>query len=361
MQLSFLNETEHRKENIIIPQIHQLKRQYLLTTLKLTKYYRNHRFYLPDSHILKRLLKELDVSGSRDLTSYIDHARDKISGLSFQFGLSSVTNFGRVQDPALFLNSNVSEIVILHGEQFDVDKAIKYWRELEPVKFMDHPHTDLNYGLPDGNYNSTERGVAVISINLPMLALQYRLWSLDELTKDDPYRISTFIAGYVLNNAMRSHYDIAVFNRLVNIMSNNDSANKPYKRVQSLGMIDLTSDVDLVLAAYVKAIRNKRMAFVELLHTIPAVTCSNFIYRCKLLDVPNTSQVAWASYASIIKKLVWLCRVSDELNIQLNQGNIADVRWLTRQLNNNAIFQRGYPAELIDYLSELSGFLDLRL
>ena len=361
MQLSFLNETVNRKENIIIPQIHQLKRQYMTTSLKLTNYYRNHRFYLPDSHILKRLLKELDVSGSRDLTSYVDHARDKVSGLSFQFGLSSVTNYGKVQDQSLFLNSNVSEMVILHGEHFDVDKASKYWRELEPVKFMDHPHTDLSYGLPDGNYRSEERGAAVISINLPMLALQYRLWTLEELTKDEPYRISTFIAGYALNNAMRSHYDIAVFNRLVNIMAGKSTLNKPFKRVQSLGMIDLTSDVDLVLAAYVKAIRNKRIAFVELLHTIPTVTCSNFIYRSKVLDVPNTAQVAWASYASIIKKLVWLCRVSDELDIHLNQGNLADVRWLTRQLNNNAIFQRGYPAELIEYLNELCGFLDLRL
>lgn len=361
MQLSFLNETMDRKESIIIPQIHQLKRQYAITSAKLTDYYRNNRFYLPDSHILKRLLKELEVSGSRDLTSFVDHARDKVSGLSFQFGLSSVTNFGRVQEPSLFLNGNVTEIVILHGEQFDVKKATEFWKELEPVKFMDHPHTDLNYGLPDGNYRSEETGAAVISINLPMLALQYRLWSLEELTKDDPYRVSTFIAGYVLNNAMRSHFDIAVFNRLMNIMSNNAYANKPYKRVQSLGMIDLTSDVDAVLGAYAKAIRNKRMAFVELLHTIPVVTCENFIYRSKVLKVPNTSQVAWASYASVIKKLVWLCRVSDELNIQLNQGNIADIRWLTRQLNNNAVFQRGYPMQLIDLLNELSQFLDLRL
>lgn len=361
MFISFLSEREHHSQSITIPQIYQVRRLYAVNAAKLTEYHRTKRFYLDERNIIKRLLKTLDVSGDRNLQSYVDSARESVGHLSRLFGLSSSTNTGRATTDSNFLNKKVSEIIILHGEHFDVETASQNWKELEPVKFLDHPHTDLSYGLPAGQYLSNESGAAIISINLPMLAMQYRLWAQQELLHTDPLKISTFVTGYPLNNAMRSHMDIAIFNRLMNYMNDSSNLNKPKNKATSIAMPDLTPSVDAILAAYANAIRRKRMAFHEILHTIPTLTTDNFSYRAKLPEMPITDQAAWAVYGSTIKKLCFLFRLNVELDLALNRDVYNEVKWITRKLNNDRVLQLGYPAELYELFTELQNHLDLAM
>lgn len=360
MFISFLNDTGHRRETIVIPQMYQIKRLYQDNIKRLTQYHRTQRFFLNERNLVKRLIKELNVSADTELYTYVDNVRDRVGALSRLFNLSSPYNAGRALSVSQFLNSAATEIVILHGEQFDIDGAVANWAELEPVKFLDHPNTDLSYALPDGTYPVTDSGAAIISINLPMLALQYRMWVLQETKKENPLKLSTFVVGYPLNNAMRSHMDIAIFNRLANISKGTPELNK--KRVQATAMAlpNLTSSIDEVLKTYDRTVRSKRMSFYEILYYVPALTCGNFIYRAQIPSLPATDQIAWALYGSAIKKLAYLFRLNNELALALNQATINEVSWLTRRLNNDQVLQRGYPAELMELLIDVQDSLDLR-
>lgn len=353
MFVSFLGDNKPNRGGMVVPQMFTIRKSFMLNLANLTKYYREHEFYLPNDHLLKMLLLNLNVSGDKPLLEYVDSVRDRIQTLSRMYKLSSSANTGKVLDKSMFLNDRVQEIVILHGEQFNIDECSKNWKELEPVKFLDHPHTDISFAIPDGTYKSDEMGAAIISINLPMLALQYRLWAKEELTKTNPKKVSSFIVSYPLNNAIRSHADIAISNRLLNIVSKAPHLNRSKWRATSLGLPDYTSSVDNVLAAYSSIIERRQPTFYDILHNIPTITGINFTYRAKLPEVIVTNSVAWALYASVIKKLVLAFRVTEQRGLAINQNVINEVSWITKRLDNDKVYSYGYPAELIELFDEL--------
>lgn len=353
MFVSFLSDNKPNRGGMVVPQMFTIRRSFMLNLLNLTKYYREHEFYLPNDHLLKMLLLNLGVSGDSSLLEYVDAVRDRIQTLSRMYKLSGSANTGKVLDKSMFLNDRVQEIVVLHGESFDVDEAAANWKELEPVKFLDHPHTDISFAIPDGTYKSDEMGAAVISINLPLLALQYRMWAKAELVKAKPRKVSSFIVAHPLNNAIRSHVDIAISNRLFNIVSKTPNLNKPKWRATSMALPDYTSSVDNVLAAYSSIIERRQPTFYDILHNIPTLTGINFTYRAKLPEVIITNSVSWALYAAVIKKLVLAFRVTEQRGLAINQNVINEVSWITKRLDNNKIFSYGYPGELIELYDEL--------
>ncbi len=360
MFIKFLSDKEHHGNSVVIPQTYQAKRLFDVNIQRLNEYHRTSRVFLDDRNLIKRLIKVIDVSGSRNIYDYVDTVRDRVGTLSRLFHLSSSVNVGSVHHGE-FLNKNTTEMIVLHGEYFDMEDAIKNWETLEPVTFLDHPHTSISLALPDGNHPEHTAGSATIAINLPMLALQYRLWAQRELTKDTPLLLSTFVVGYPLNNAIRSHLDIAIFNRLFNMMSNNKSLNKTHIKATPIHMPDFTDTIDNILTAYVSVILRRRMTFFELLYSIPTFATQSFMTRAKLPDIPMTDQVCWALYGATIKKLVWLFRIDDRLKLALNRDSYNEARWITRRLDNDKVLQRGYPEDLFTMLTEVREFLDLQM
>lgn len=353
MFVSFLGDDKPNRGGMVVPALFTIQRSFMTNLTNLTKYYREHEFYLPNNHLIKELILNLGVSGESPLLEYVDSVRDRIKTLSTMYKLSSSYNTGKILENSQFLNDRVQEIVILHGEDFDIEACAAKWRELEPVKFIDHPHTDISFAIPDGTYKSDEMGVAVISINLPLLALQYRLWTQEELTKKVPRKVSSFIVGHVLNNAIRSHVDIAVSNRLFNMISKTPNNNRRKWRATSVAMPDYTSSIDNVLAAYTTIIERRQPTFYDILHNIPTLTTAYFTYRAQLPKIIVTNSVAWAMYAGVIKRLVLAFRVTEERGLFVNQNVINEVSWITKRLDNNKVFSMGYPAELIELFDEL--------
>lgn len=353
MFVSFMGDDKPNRGGMVVPALFTVHRSFMTNLTALTKYYRTHEFYLPNNHLIKELILNLGVSGETNLLEYVDAVRDRIATLSTMYKLSSIHRRGQVLERSQFLNDRVQEIVILHGEPFDIEACATNWQELEAVKFLDHPHTDISFAIPDGTYKSDEMGAAVISINLPLLALQYRLWAQQELLKDNPSKVSTFIVGYVLNNAIRSHTDIAISNRLFNHVSKTPNLNKKKWRSTSLGLPDYTASIDNILETYTTLVTRKQPTFWDILHNIPTLTGVNFTYRAQLPNIITTNSVAWAMYAAVIKKLVLAFRITSERGMFINQQVINEVSWITKRLDNNKVFTQQYPAELLELYDEL--------
>lgn len=98
----------------------------------------------------------------------------------------------------------------------DVPEKFKSWWLYEPLKVIWHPRTDITYTLLDGKPNTSENGLAVISINFVELMLMYRgfqLWQ-NKINKDTPQGPVHFIQSWLLPSMMRSHNAIALLNQL---------------------------------------------------------------------------------------------------------------------------------------------------
>lgn len=127
-------------------------------------YYRHRATVVSNNHILVRLLKSLNVSFNREWRNYVDTANDKMDSLSRALQITSDVNLGKVFAPGDFYGIG-NEIYIADNSRIDdIETAVANWRELEPVRILRHPFTDMNCALADGNYKGSDEKLSLIHI-----------------------------------------------------------------------------------------------------------------------------------------------------------------------------------------------------
>ena len=82
MFVSFLGENKPNRGGMVVPQMFTIRKSFMLNLTNLSRYYREHEFYLPNNHLLKELLLNLNVAGEKPLLEYVDSVRDRIQTLS---------------------------------------------------------------------------------------------------------------------------------------------------------------------------------------------------------------------------------------------------------------------------------------
>ena len=188
-------------------------RRNLGTTLA---YHRRNPTAVKSSHFLVRLLQSITVPKSQNLQRYYDNVDSIALNVSMALKMTSSLYRGHVFN-GVFYDQDSTEILIAHNEAFDYELANRDWPNLCPVKVLRHPRSDLGLGLLDGQPRGVESGLAVVAINITMLAIQYRAFRLQEQAlagEDESQRsVMQFVRMYVLPNMLLSHLDLALFNR----------------------------------------------------------------------------------------------------------------------------------------------------
>lgn len=306
---------------------------------KLNEYITARQLYLPNTHVIIRLLKSINVSMKTDIYEYVYGVEDSVRTITHGLDFTSSTNQGKVHRPGQFINPHVGEIIISNTESFDVDIAIRDWQKLTPLKFLDHPCSDLSYGLPNGNYTlDSEDGLAVISINVPMLALQYRCW-LTECMKQKLEMlppIASFVMAYPLMNMAKSHADIAIFNRLYNDVL--QYKNTDFVRRNPIALVDYTSAIDGVLAEYKTILERTPLDFQTIIDNIPTLYYGNFHNAVRLPKMASTRQLRWALLVARLKMFHFLIVIDQKHNLYNNRSSITDIKQIIQDMeNDNAI------------------------
>jgi hypothetical protein len=182
-------------------------------------YYRKHPTAVHSAHFLVRLLQSITVPKSLNLERYYYNVDAGALNLSMALKMTSSIYRGQLFDGVFY--SDCKEILIAHSEPFDFHQAHRNWETLCPIEVLRHPLSDLGLGLPDGDKIGSDYGIAVISINIPMLAVQYRAFRINEeyLTgnSDSQRSVMQFIRMYVIPNMLPSHLDHCLFNRIYNL------------------------------------------------------------------------------------------------------------------------------------------------
>ena len=261
---------------------------------KVVEFYKSHSMAVESDHFLIRLLQSIAVAKNIELHRYYDIVDALSLNLGMALKMTSSISKGHVFRGVFY--AGCTEVLIAENADFNVDTANRDWRNVQAVKVLRHPRSDLMLNLPDGKKTGTETGIAVISINIPMLAVQYRAFRLQEdqyaLETGEPGRtIQQFIHMYVLPNMLYSHLDYVMFNRIYNLERGETMGEgKPH----SFYITDFTSKLNSVHETILANLQAIGQDFTGILRSIPAVTKESLNDVMVFPDMAPTMQVIWA-------------------------------------------------------------------
>ena len=325
-------------QGIITPPLWVYVKQGLQRNLQIvTQYYRTNPMAVNSSHFLVRLLQSITIPQSMNLERYYANV-DAISlKLSMAMKMTSSIFKGQLFD-GVFYGPNSLEVLIADNESFDIVEANKNWEDLCPVQVLRHPKSDLGLNLLDGTNTGSETGLAVIVINIPMLALQYRAFRYNEiyLSKsedtedgDSQKSIMQFVHMYVLPNMLYSHLDQAIFNRIDNFEKGAPLGKS--KKNHPFYLTDWSSKLNQIHGILLNNLKTTKRNFFDILKTIPMVTCENAAELMIVPDLVPTRQVIWALSISRLNVLSFIFRVFEEGAGIKNQS---EINYVLKQILN---------------------------
>lgn len=279
------------------------------------------------SHFLIKLITTLGIHRDTEFVRFFDTVSARTMSVAMALQMTSSVSKGNLFD-GVFYGDGTKEVLIAHEESFNIYDAQENWRELVPIKVLSHPKSDLGMMVPTGKAYNAEEGVAVIAINLPMLALQYREFRLledkiAEETGNSPRSMTQFIHAYPLTNMLRSHVDVAVFNRLNNALSG-----IPYGYCTGrhpFFLPDYTDKLNEVNRLQLQMLKGNPRKFEAVMKTIPLLTADNLQQMSILPECAPTRQVIWGLALSRIQLLSFLFRSSGENPRIKNGGDMNNI------------------------------------
>lgn len=324
-----------------------------------TTYFRENPTAVESSHFLVRLLHSITVPKSQNIERYYNNVDAMAMNLSMALKMTSPLHYGSIFNGVFYGKGN-SEILIANTDPFDYNEAILDWENLRPVEVLRHPMSDLCLKIPDGHNVWAEEGIAVININILMLAVMYRSFRLNEnyITgdRDSQKSIMQFIRMYVLPNMLYSHLDYALFNRF-----NNHLSNKPMGDVRKkhpFYLVDMSKRVDNVYVELLKDIQRANRDFATMLKSIPVITSKNLEEALLLPDFVKTRQIVWALTVARLPATVCLFKLATDSNGSRNQTEINIVLRNSQLIKYDNLLKVVLPRRLYTEVSEDVDFID---
>jgi hypothetical protein len=292
-------------------------------------YWRCYDAPMKPNQTLIRWLETLDVPMSLSTQRYYDLVSNNILAKSKAHNFTSSLNRGKPFS-SVFYGRECVEYLLATDTPFDPDEAHEDWKDLQAVRVLMHPKSDLLYVLPKGESYSTEEGLAVIEMNLPLLAIQYRAFVLSQAKEGGSLGTQQFINRYVLPNMLASQTTLAIFNRLLKRQAgathwplHNSLARNPFQGDLGEYRGKLDNVLDDVLAHYAQV----DPVFIKLLENTPSLGTrllrdDNLLKELQLPDVAMTSQVEWLMVASRLKVFHFLINITKGATLRANQMEI---------------------------------------
>lgn len=315
---------------------------------KALDYYHRASQAVGSSHLLVRLITALGVPYTQDISRYYANVRESCLSTTKIIGLTSSINKGSLFR-GVFYGPGSREAIIAHDDGFDPEMAHQNWRQLEPIQVIRHPRTDLGLVPPAGKNIGIEEGVAVILINVPMLAIQYRAWKLNEARNEavhgiQPHAMPVFLHMYPLANMLRSHIDIAIFNRYRAFFYGSPIG--VCQKDTPFFIMDYERRLNSYIETNLKMMASDQLSFIEVMRNIRLPSSDDIYERMMLPDVAPTRQVIWAFTLGSMDLLEFLFRFSESNHSSKNGAEITRVWRRYREYRNEGIIRSMLPPDL---------------
>lgn len=326
---------------LLVSELKYVQNGVLIELNKILKYYKTQVTSVNSDHILVRLIQSLPLQLSYPYQRYVDVAREASYGVSMSLQFTSPLSVGLYRQTSYFYGNNNHEIIIVNNDEFELDEAIANWKDLSPVRVLSHPFTDLNYQLANGRKSSEEKGLVCMTINIPMLMLQYRRWVESEKFAfgDAGRTLMQFVSMYVIPNILKSHIDHCYFNRLSAQLKQLPVL--PFNNSHPFALVDYSSRIDRILPILNARLSTNIYDFADIVRMLPVLFNDNLWSIIKLPDGVINRQVEWAyclSRLNLISYLLYLNRSSDSFK---NREYMNQIKFdITRLRNDKGLLQR---------------------
>jgi hypothetical protein len=268
---------------------------------------------------------------------YYDYVVNNYENFVRVMQITSGSSRGAVHRNGSFYGRGSDEIYIAVESVTNPSRVSQQWKSQQPVKVLRHPYSDFNLNLPDGS--GFVGGVAVFSIDMPVLGLMFQAWLLEEEKKPAGTRETPaqFVYQYVLPGMLKSQANVALLNRVINDVTGTDQITLRKKHAMALPTPE--TYVNLVVTQYTNWAVNAGRSFEQLLQSFPQPFASNVVDTVVAKGVARTRQSRWATTVSEIPLLGFLMLIDHATESQANTEAKVDIARDIRILDNERLFQ----------------------
>lgn len=332
---------------LVFPDFRRIRDGLQLSIQRVKQYRRMNPRYLPGGHLMLRLLESMPTSAKLDPLTFNDKVADTALLFTQSFKLTSALSRGQAWRPGPFLGKQVTEVIIANTDAWDVAAGLANWEELAPIRYLYHPMSTLKLPVADGQFATSEPGVAVITVNVPMLASQYKAWRRAfSHTDESPRTAAMFLQAYPLPNMLDSQIDIAILNRLMGRYFGTTPVGEPFRH--PFYLTDWSAEVDRVLDKFLEQAGPKRWDFDTVVSHIPTVSSENLHHTLQLPEMPFSTQLQWGVMLSRLALITFLVQFNRTTDNHRNQKYLNYIkRWL-KYMEMNTTMKSAMPADLYE-------------
>lgn len=293
MYTLFTSDSNQDKITTTIPKFNSVKKIIEDDSQKIIDYYKDYQYLIDRNHLIVKILTFLNVSFKRNFIDYVETAREKTAVIAKRLKLIHPLNPNVEKHNGAFYNEQTTEYIIASDDEFDLVDAIKHWGYMPSIKVHTHPFTDFSYSFANSKYKSnSENGVAVISINIPLLALQWRMFCrVTKHVSDFHVKANAFATRFVMLNTLYGHIQHTIINRFMGYYLQRPLAS--YIRQHNVFVSDITSRLDETILQMVDVVNKKKLELNEVFTTFPSFRHASWSEAIRLPDLPTTQYTKW--------------------------------------------------------------------
>lgn len=310
-------------------------------------YYKSKPFAVRSQHILVKLLNTIGVSYNLNLDRFYSIISARGLNLSMTMKMTSSLYTGSIFK-GVFYGEGTSEILMAIDDSFDPYEVKKNWMNTKAVRVLSHPNSDLGFLLPNGRRHGFETGVAVIAINVAMLAVQFKCFLESEMQKSltnggDRLTVAHFVHMYVLPNMLDSQLDMTLFNRAYNLLVGAPMGEPIMKH--PFYLTDYSKQVDISYKETIEYFKTTNRTYNVILKSFFAVVDDDFETLLRLPDNAPTRQVVWAEFVARLRAIEFLLKINTE-NGEMNRSINNTISRFIKYYENDRIIPSVLPKDL---------------
>lgn len=316
---------------------------------KVITYLKGSSLATKSNHFLVRLLQNIAVPVGIDTERYYANVDAIALNLSMALGMTSSINRGRFFEN-IFYGDKSREILIAVDTEFDFQKVHDDWENVSAVEVLRHDLSDMALNPPDGKNNWSKDGLAVISVNITMLAVQYRAFLLQEkyyydLTGESPRSVTQFLARYVIPNMLYSHLDQVLVNRFSNLL-NNKPMSFPLHKLPFY-ITPFEQRLDKAQKTYMQYLLDRNRDMTAMMQQLPLISKLSLKEFSLLPELAPTMQVNWALLVSRLPILDLLVDLGQKHMLRKSRSDLNEIKRTIRLYRNMYLLENMLPKDLL--------------
>ena len=329
------------------PNWHYIKERYKEVIDKIVNYYRTRAYNVRSDHMLVGMLYQILPSLDKENVRFVNLCNARAPYIANNYGLSSAINYGRVHH-GVFYSKEDDEILLFDETDFNVQYSAFNWKNLCPVRILKHHITNLGLMLANGKDTNTEKGLAVLSINISMLAFMYKCF-VSRSIEGDNISYARFIHSYVLPNMLYEHFDHVLMNRMIALYNDIDIGEATARHAITFNHMD--NEIDKILYFIIKHLKSRTMKYDTCLKNICSLSKTDMQEFLVLPSYVPTRQQEWTHVLTRLEVFNFLMDIGGIKGIRYNRDNITEFgRELKYIGNDKANFVKGLSKDSEDKL-----------